>query len=148
MLRLRFGDLLRERGLTAYQVVRASRLPRSTVYGLASARADRVRVDLDVLSEAMSAVERLSGEPVTITDVLATGVDEACTETATPDGAFEEVPLPPGHPGHWRSLVGAFDDPSSPGDVSARHDYYLALAIEEELRDAQAESERDTPHVL
>lgn len=32
----------------------------------------------------------------------------------------------------WRDLIGAFDDPDSPGDVAERHDEYLGEA---ELRE-------------
>jgi hypothetical protein len=71
LIRLRFGELLRQRGITPNKLAVSSRgLSRNTVYGLANPPKERVRVDLDVLANAMVALEKASGQPVSISDVL------------------------------------------------------------------------------
>ena len=70
MLRLRFDQLLSERGLTAYRLWKETGLSKNTAYALARPDSDRNRVDLDVLDVAMQAVARASGRPVALGDVL------------------------------------------------------------------------------
>ena len=70
-IRLRFGELLRRRGLTPNRLARSARnLSRNTVYALANPSSDRVRVDLIVLAAATDAVASVTSEPVTLEDVL------------------------------------------------------------------------------
>ena len=70
-IRLRFGDLLRKRGITPNRLAQHGKnLSRNTIYGLANPPADRVRVDLDVLAAAIQALEELTGSPIAINDVL------------------------------------------------------------------------------
>jgi hypothetical protein len=70
-IKLRFGELLRQRGITPNRLaLHGKNLSRNTVYGLANPTENRVRLDLDVLASAMSALEEITGESISITDVL------------------------------------------------------------------------------
>ncbi len=71
LIKLRFGELLRQRGITPNKLAMAGYgLSRNTVYGLANPSKERVRLDLDVLASAMVALEKATGQAVTINDVL------------------------------------------------------------------------------
>lgn len=69
-IRLKFGELLEARGVTANRLAQRQGLTRNTVYALANPRPERNRLDLDVLADVMTALERESGQPVALTDVL------------------------------------------------------------------------------
>jgi hypothetical protein len=70
-IKLRFGELLRQRGITPNRLAQHGKnLSRNTIYGLANPTENRVRLDLDVLASAMSALKEITGESVSITDVL------------------------------------------------------------------------------
>jgi len=69
-IKLKFGELLEKRGVTPNRLAQRQGLTRNTVYALANPRPERNRVDLDVLAEVMAALERESGQPVALTDVL------------------------------------------------------------------------------
>lgn len=70
-LRLNLGKYLERRGLSAYRVVKETtgRVAPNTVYDLA--RKPARRVDLETVSEVMSALERITGETVTLNDLIA-----------------------------------------------------------------------------
>ncbi len=48
--------------------------------------------------------------------------------TVTPKAPTSTAPEPPA----YLALAGRFDDPDSPGDVSARHDHYIGEGLEVE----------------
>lgn len=54
--------------------------------------------------------------------------------TVTPKTPTPAAPEPPA----YLALAGRFDDPNSPGDVSARHDYYIGKGLETEHRESTA----------
>ena len=71
LIKLKFGELLRQRGITPNKLAASGHgLSRNTIYGLANPPKERVRLDLDVLANAMSALEKETGQPVSLNDVL------------------------------------------------------------------------------
>ncbi len=68
--RVTFRELLEARGLTAYRVVQAARgsVSRNAVYALARGNADRV--DLGTLGKLAGVLECLTGDRVTVGDLL------------------------------------------------------------------------------
>jgi hypothetical protein len=112
---------LEEHGLTRYQLARAmggnerSRL--TTLYRMRSPK----RIDLAVLADILSALEWLTGSPMSVSDLL------------------EYSPSPPEPRLDYLALAGLIDDPDSPGDVSARVDDYLGHGLEQEHRALQDE---------
>jgi hypothetical protein len=71
LIKLRFGELLKQRGITPNRLWKSGHgLSRNTVYGLANPPSDRIRIDLDVLAQAMNAVYLESGQNVSLNDVL------------------------------------------------------------------------------
>lgn len=86
LIKLRFGELLRQRGITPNKLAMAGYgLSRNTVYGLANPSKERVRLDLDVLASAMVALEKATGQAVTISDVL-----EVIEEPIEPEQTMDE----------------------------------------------------------
>lgn len=65
-----FRELLEARGLTAYRVATEGRgsVSRNAVYALA--RGDADRVDLGTLGKLAGVLERLTGDRVTVADLL------------------------------------------------------------------------------
>ena len=68
--RVTFRELLEARGLTAYRVATEGRgtVSRNAVYALA--RGDADRVDLGTLGKLADVLERLTGDRVTVGDLL------------------------------------------------------------------------------
>lgn len=54
--------------------------------------------------------------------------------TVTPKAPTATTPEPPA----YLALAGRFDDPDSPGDVSARHDHYIGEGLETEYTESTA----------
>jgi hypothetical protein len=81
LIKLRFGELLKQRGITPNRLWQAGHgLSRNTVYGLANPSSDRVRIDLDVLAEAMNAVFLETGQSVSLDDVFEVIEEPVSTE--------------------------------------------------------------------
>lgn len=118
MVKWRLRKYLDENDVSAYALTKAAALAPNTVYALA--RGDQSRVDLEVLDKVISGLEHLTGRRVELTDLL---------EREAPD----ESPMQ-----SWLELAGTFDDPTSPGDIAARHDDYLGEALLEEHREGLA----------
>jgi len=117
-IRLKFGELLLQRNVTPNRLAQRHGLARNTVYALAHPEPGRVRLDLNVLAAAMTALEAETGQPVTLADVLE-------LRPATPA---------PGDPRGYHDLIGLFGAEDGPGDTSTRHDAYLDAALDEEIR--------------
>jgi hypothetical protein len=83
MMRLNLGQYLERRHLTPYRLIKESGLARATVYNMA--RVPAQRVDLDTVSTLLQALRRLTGEPVTINDLL---------EETTPEAALTAAGVP------------------------------------------------------
>lgn len=90
------------------------KLSRTAIYGLIQ-DAPPQGVNFATLNAILPALERITGEPVEVGDLI----------------AYEPVRLPT-QKASWRKLIGALDDPDSPGDVAERHDHYLGEALAEE----------------
>ena len=114
MMRWRLRDYLNEHNLSAYALTRAADVAPNTVYALA--RGDSERISLAVFDKVLAGLEKLTGRPVSVADLL-----ERET-TAQPKKS-------------WLDLAGSFDDPTSPGDISVNHDKYLSEALLEEHRE-------------
>jgi hypothetical protein len=81
LIKLRFGELLKQRGITPNRLWQSGHgLSRNTVYGLANPSSDRVRIDLDVLAQAMNAVFLETGQSVSLDDIF-----EVIEEPVPPD---------------------------------------------------------------
>lgn len=61
-------DYLKAHNLTAYQLVRASSLAPNTVYSLARGGQNQVR--LDTIAGVLGGLRQLTGDEVTLTDIL------------------------------------------------------------------------------
>lgn len=105
-------EYLTRHDLTAYQLAKATGLSVNTIYPLA--RGEAQRVSLETLQTVLGALDELTGERVSLTDVL---------EREAPDDQPKKS---------WLDLAGTFDDPDSPGDVAINHDKYLGEALMEE----------------
>lgn len=68
MLRLNLGGYLKRHGLTPYRLVKESGLAQATVYNMA--RTPAQRVDLDTVGTMLDALRRMTGERVTVDDLL------------------------------------------------------------------------------
>lgn len=68
MLRWKLRDYLDSHGLSAYALTRTADVAPNTVYALA--RGDSERVSLEVLDKVLTGLERLTGEPVGVADLL------------------------------------------------------------------------------
>lgn len=71
LVRWRLADFLEERGLTAYAVAKASDITRlNTIYRLARRGKEPTRVDLPTLALLLDGLRKVTGEPISIGDVL------------------------------------------------------------------------------
>lgn len=118
---LKFGELLHQRNVTPNRLAQRHGLARNTVYALAHPEPGRVRLDLNVLAAAMTALEAETGQPVTLADVLE-------LRPGTPA---------PGDPRGYHDLIGLFGAEDGPRDTSTRHDTYLGAALDEDLKSGQ-----------
>lgn len=114
-IRLKLKEALDGSGITVYRLGEASGVPRNTLYNLVNQQ--RERLDLEVLDKVISGLEQITGRRVELTDLL------------------EREPLEERPTQSWLELAGTFDDPTSPGDIAARHDDYLSDALLEEHRE-------------
>ncbi|BDG18698.1 hypothetical protein TthSNM11_09010 [Thermus thermophilus] len=69
-IRLRLREYLKERGLSVYKLVKlVPEMHPSTVYAIAAGRIESVR--LSTLAQVLEGLERLTGEPVDLCELLA-----------------------------------------------------------------------------
>lgn len=124
MIRWKFKEFLDAHGLNASQVVDKTdgKLSRNGVYRLTDNELKGVR--FESLAAIIPALRELTGEDVMVGDLL------------------EYVAEAPPKKKTWRDLIGAFDDPDSPGDVAERHDDYLGKALLEEHEQGTLRGER------
>ena len=107
LIKLKFGELLRQRGITPNKLAASGHgLSRNTIYGLANPPKNRVRLDLDVLANAMSALEKETGQPVSLNDVLEViEKPESFEEMDLETRAWHDADLaPPLEPYDWGDL--------------------------------------------
>jgi DNA-binding Xre family transcriptional regulator len=103
-------EYLDKHHLTPHQLVVESGLSVNTVYPMA--RGNAQRISLETLDKIVAALRTMTQERVGIGDLL----EYEDKEVSEPTPA-------------WQALAGIFDDPASPGDVSARVDEYLEEAL-------------------
>lgn len=83
MLRLNLGGYLKRRNLTPYRLVKESGLAQATVYNMA--RTPAQRVDLDTVGALLTALRRITGENVTMDDLLEeTAGEQSLTAAGVP----------------------------------------------------------------
>ncbi|UBV42607.1 helix-turn-helix transcriptional regulator [Deinococcus taeanensis] len=71
MVRWRLADFLEEKNLTAYALGKATGITRmNTIYRIARRGAEPTRVDLPTLALVLDGLQKLTGAPVSLTDVL------------------------------------------------------------------------------
>ena len=117
-LRLNLGKYLEQHNITPYSLVKESGLATNTVYALA--RKPAQRIDLETISTILNTLERITGEEVSITDMLENTLETQKTTR-------------PGDPMGYLALVGMFNDAEdSPEFSHLTHDEILDLAINEE----------------
>ncbi|MEF2277622.1 helix-turn-helix transcriptional regulator [Deinococcus sp. YIM 134068] len=95
MMRLHLKPFLERHHISAYQLARATRgrLSEATVYGMA--RKPLQRIDLDSVATVLDALQSLTGQPVTLLDLV-----ERSGEAMNPKYAHllrNARPLPAGH---------------------------------------------------
>ena len=117
-------EFLTEHGITPAQVFDKTdgKLSRNGVYRLTDPELGGVR--FESLAAIIPALRELTGEDVAVGDLI------------------EYVGDAPPKRKTWRDLIGAFDDPNSPGDVAERHDDYLGEALLEEHEQGTLRGER------
>lgn len=118
MMRWKLKDYLEQNELSAYALIKAADVAPNTVYGIT--RGEHERVSLVVLDKVIAGLELLTGRHVDMNDLLE-------RDDAAPDAQPEKR--------GWLELAGTFDDPTSPGDIAARHDDYLGEALLDEHRE-------------
>lgn len=91
-------------------------LSRTSIYGLLQDERPR-GVNFATLDALIPALSGILNEQVEVTDLITYG-------------SKPETPVP--RKKAWRRLIGALQDPDSPGDIATRHDDYLAEAVAEE----------------
>lgn len=71
MVRWRLADFLEEKGFTAYALGKATGTTRmNTIYRIARRGDEPTRVDLPTLALVIDGLQKLTGTPVSITDIL------------------------------------------------------------------------------
>ncbi len=68
MIKWTLKNYLETHDLSAYKLVQTAKVSPTTVYALA--RGDHERVSLEVLDKVLAGLERLTGTPASLTDVL------------------------------------------------------------------------------
>ena len=107
-------SFLDEHGLSANAVSERTKgkLARNSVYNLLKAPRS---VRLETLDALIPALEEMTGQRVSVTDLL---------EYEPDDGPLDDP---------FTALIGAFDHPDAPADMSTRHGEYAAAALQESL---------------
>jgi Cro/C1-type HTH DNA-binding domain len=125
---LKLREYLETHQLNARQVEREAGIGENTIYRVMKA----TNLNRDSLAGIISALRKLTGQQVSIADVLEYSDD-------TPTAATT-----PGDPNGFLALIGLFNDPDSPGDISAKHDQYLGQAQNDEYLEQIAPPKRKT----
>ena len=120
MIKWKLKDYLDTHDITAYKLIQRSGLASNTVYEMA--RGESESASLKTLETVIKTLSEVTREQVSLTDVVEIVEDEPTSKLE--DKPQEEVK-------GWRRLIGLFDDPDSPGDISANVDKYLGEALEE-----------------
>ncbi len=110
MIRWTLKAYLQEHELSAYRLVQAADLSPTTVYALA--RGTHERVSLEVLDKVLTALERLTGKPVEIGDLLEREPDPEPMDDETKVWMDAEL-APPLKPYDWGDV-----DPETLGEGS------------------------------
>jgi DNA-binding Xre family transcriptional regulator len=131
-LRWRLDDLLKAASITPYRLHKESGLAMNTVYALARGESKQIR--LETLEQLLPALEALTGQPVTLSDLLevrprTAGLQQSDAEPSSSDSEVDDIPA-------YLALAGIFDDEASPGDVSVNHDRYIDEAHWAEYRES------------
>jgi hypothetical protein len=125
---LKLREYLETHHLNARQVEQEAGIGQNTIYRVMKA----TNLNRDSLAGIITALRKLTGQQVSISDVL-----EYTDDTLTPATI-------PGDPSGFLALIGLFNDPDSPGDISAKHDEYLGKAQNDEYLEQIAQPKRKT----
>jgi hypothetical protein len=126
---LKLREYLETHHLNARQVEREAGIGQNTIYRVMKA----TNLNRDSLAGIITALRKLTGQQVSISDVL-----EYTDDTPAPATI-------PGDPSGFLALIGLFNDPDSPGDISAKHDEYLGRAQNDEYLEQVTPPKRRTP---
>lgn len=103
MLRLNLGAYLKRHKLTPYRLVKESGLAQATVYNMA--RTPAQRVDLDTVGTLLTALRRMTGEPVTVNDLLEESEEAPHGFSAAEVQAARALLIAPSRPGRVQGLT-------------------------------------------
>lgn len=85
IVRWRLADFLKEKELSAYALGKATGITRmNTIYRIARKGAEPTRVDLPTLALIIDGLQKLTGETVSITDILEYVPDHAPQQEEAP----------------------------------------------------------------
>lgn len=84
MLKWKLRDYLDEHDLSAYALTKAADVAPNTVYALA--RGDSERISLDVFDKVLMGLEKLTGHPVSVSDLLERSTSEDTSKRLTAAG--------------------------------------------------------------
>jgi hypothetical protein len=123
----KFNDYLEKHGLTAAQVEReiikqGYRWGAKTIYRFTGEGPKNL--NRDSLEAILTGLERLTGQPVSISDLLE-------VERTAPAGEAVQAKTP-----SWRDLVGLLGQTGDPSDMSVNHDTYIDDALWEEHQES------------
>ena len=114
-MRRKLREFLKKRDKRVADLIRLTDASPTTVYHLAADKGEQVK--LITLAAVLSGMQRLTGCPVSIADLLVYEPDG--------DGSIGGIPV-------YLELAGLLDDSEGPTDVSINHDEYLVQSLEEE----------------
>lgn len=114
-MRWKLREFLKKHDRRVADLIRLTDASPTTVYHLAAGKGEQVK--LITLAAVLTGMQRLTGCPVSIADLL-----EYQPEG---DGSSDRIPV-------YLALAGLLDDSEGPTDVSINHDEYLAQSLEEE----------------
>ena len=117
--------------MTNDQKIRAQILEVMAKKGLRQASLAR---ELDITPQSVNQV--MKGERATLPTSLTKILDfldiELTVQAKDAESLEHEAATSKPKKKTWRDLAGAFDDPTSPGDIAENHDYYLGEAESED----------------
>jgi len=130
-IRWKLPDYLKQRGISVYALQKetAQDVARNTIYRWGREGEVPKYIDLDVLVSVIRGLERLTGHPVHISDLLEVEHDALNAAQELSGEALGRKPS-------WRDLIGLLGDTEGPTDMSINHDKYIDEALWEEYQES------------
>jgi hypothetical protein len=130
-IRWKLPDYLKQRGISVYALQKetAQDVARNTIYRWGREGEVPKYIDLDVLVSVIRGLERLTGQSVSISDLLEVEHDALNAAQELSGEALGRKPS-------WRDLIGLLGDTGGPTDMSINHDKYIDEALWEEYQES------------